>query len=111
MEKSDTELINRLEFVDDQERLYFAKAQLGEQIREFLVSPAGRYLHGRAKQQLQGCQEEALSCNPNSFFGRRKLSRIQRDAEVARSFMSWCADAITEGEYSYRKLQENNNRG
>lgn len=105
----DTDLINRLDFIDENERLHFANAQLGEQVRAFLVSPAGRYLHGRAKQQLLQAQEDALTCNPDSFFGRRKLRKIQRSAEVASLFMQWCADAITEGEASYRELQEYNN--
>jgi len=101
------DLINTLEFVDRNEQVHFARAQLGEQVKDFLRGPAGRYLHGRAKQQLQECQEKALECNPNSFFGRRKLKAIQRDAGIARSFMTWCADAIQEGEFSYRELEEN----
>lgn len=103
---NDPSLINRLEFVDEQERIHFAKAQLGEQVRSFLLSPAGRYLHARAKLQLQECQQEALKCNPNSMFGRRKLSRIQHDAGIAECFIRWCADAIQEGEMSYNELQE-----
>lgn len=103
---NDSDLINKLDFVDNHERIHFAKAQLGEQVRTFLTGPAGRYLHGRAKQQLRECEEEALTCNPDSFFGRRKLKRIQMDAGIARAFMTWCADAITEGEHSYRELQE-----
>lgn len=103
---NDTDLVNNMEFVDEQEKIHFAKAQLGEQVRQFLASPAGRYLHLRAKQQLQECQEEALDCNPNSFFGRRKLQKIQHKAGVSRAFISWCVDAITEGEMSYKELQE-----
>ena len=105
----DTDLVNTLEFVDKNEREHFARAQLGEQIKEFLRGPAGRYLHGRAKQQLTECQEKALSCNPNSFFGRRKLKAIQHDAGIARAFMTWCADAIQDGEFSYRELDEHYN--
>lgn len=104
MDLHDTNLVNTLDFVDSNERAHFAKAQLGEQVREFLTGPAGRYLHGRAKLDLQESQEEALECNPNSFFGRRKLKKLQHKAGIARSFMSWCADAITEGEFSYREL-------
>lgn len=104
----DTDLINRIEFVDEQEREHFAKAQLGEQVRSFLVSPAGRYLHARAKLQLMEAQQEALKCNPHSWFGRRKLVKIQHDAAVASAFMTWCADAIQEGEMSYNELQEYN---
>ena len=104
MNIDDTQLVNTLEFVDSNERAHFARAQLGEQVREFLSQPAGRYLHGRAKQELQDAQELALDCNPDSFFGRRKLKKIQQKAGIARAFMSWCADAITEGEFSFREL-------
>lgn len=113
MDIEDKDLINTLEFVDNNERQHFARAQMGEQIRAFLVSPAGRYLHGRAKLQLQEAQTKALDCNPDSFFGRRKLKKYQREGDVAKAFMTWCADAITDGEFSYRELQEyqTNNRG
>ena len=100
-----TEYLNSINFVDEQEREHFAKAQLGEQVRSFLASPAGRYLHGRAKLLLAESQEAALECNADSFFGRRKLKRIQSDAEVAKKFMTWCAEAIVEGEMSFRELQ------
>jgi len=107
MSLENTNLINTIEFVDRNERIHFAKAQLGEQVKDFLRGPAGRYLHGRAKQQLQECQEKALECNPFSLFGRRKLKALQHDAGVAKAFMSWCADAIQEGEHSYKELEEN----
>ena len=106
MDLKDTDLVNTLDFVDKNEQIHFARAQLGEQVREFLTGPAGRYLHCRAKLQLQECKDKALECNPNSFFGRRKLKTIQHDADVAKAFMAWCSDAITDGEFSYRELQE-----
>lgn len=106
MDINNEDLVNTLEFVDKNEQVHFARAQLGEQVKDFLRGPAGRYLHGRAKLQLQECQEKALECNPHSFFGRRKLKTIQHDAGIARSFMSWCADAIQDGEFSYTELEE-----
>ena len=99
-------VLHTLEFVDEQERAHFATAQLGEQVRAFLVSPSGRYLHGRAKQQLDICKESAIECNPNSLFGRRKLKRIQHDAGIAKAFIQWCTDALQEGDMSARQLQE-----
>lgn len=113
MDINDANLVNTLDFVNKSEQVHFARAQLGEQVRAFLRGPAGRYLHGRAKIQLQEAGERALDCNPFSLFGRRKLKKIQHDADVAKAFMSWCADAITEGEFSFRELQEynNDNRG
>ena len=109
MDINNTDLINTLDFVDQNERRHFAQAQLGEQVREFLCSPAGRYLHGRAKMELQEVKDKALECNPYSFFGRRKLKKIQHQAGIARAFMTWCSDAITDGEFSYRELEENYN--
>ena len=106
MDINDTELVSRLEFVDATEQAHFARAQLGEQVREFLSGPAGRYLHGRAKLQLQECQEKSLDCNPDSFFGRRKLKAIQHDAGISKAFMTWCSDAIQDGEFSHRELDE-----
>lgn len=103
---NDSELIQKIDWVDAREREHFAKAQLGEQVKEFLLSPVGRYLHGRAKQDLEECRELALECNPDSLFGRRKLRRLKRKAGVANNFIQWCVDAITEGEISYRELQE-----
>jgi len=102
----DEESLNKIKFVDDRERLHFATARLGIQTIDFLNSPTGRYLHGRAKQQLEECKEEAIQCNPLSFFGRRKLLKIQHRAKLAESFMSWCADIITEGEMSEQELSE-----
>ena len=103
--EEEQDIIHKLEFVNDQERIHFATAQLGEQVRAFLVSPAGRYLHGRAKQQLDECKEKAIKCNPNSLFGRRKLKGAQHDAGVAEAFIQWCVDAIQEGEVSANELK------
>lgn len=95
-----------IEFVDEKEQLLFATAQLGEQVRSFLKSPTGRYLHGRAKAEYEAALAEALDCNPDSFFGRRRLRKIQARAEFARHFMKWCVDAITEGDHAFQQVEQ-----
>ena len=100
------ESLKNVTFVDDREKLYFATARLGIQAIEFLNGPTGRYLHGRAKQQLDQCKEAGLRCNPDSFFGRRKLRKIRNKAELAEMFMSWCAEIITEGEAAEQELKD-----
>jgi len=95
-----------INFVDQREREFFARAQLGQQVLDFLASNVGRYLHGRAKNELEQAQVDALECNPDSFFGRRKLKKIRHRADVARSFMTWCADAIQDGEVAYQELKQ-----
>ncbi len=93
-----------IEFVDEGERLHFAHAHLGNNVRTFLASAVGRYLHGRAKLELEEARDAILDCNPNSFFGRRKINKIQRQADGARNFIRWCTDAITEGNFAEQEL-------
>ena len=96
--------INNIDFVDEKERELFARAQLGEQARDFLQSPIGRYLHGRARGEVERCQEEVLLAKPWTFWGRRKLKDIQKRYEIASSFMNWLVEAITDGELAYSEL-------
>lgn len=102
----DQQRIEQLEFIDRTEQEYFAQAKLGEDVREFLVGPVGRYLHGCAKQELEKYRDELERCNPDSIFGRRKLRRLQKKAEAARFFMTWCAEAIQVGDMAYQQLEE-----
>ncbi len=94
-----------IEFVDEGERLHFAHAHLGNNVRTFLASQVGRYLHGRAKLELEEARDAILDCNPNSFLGRRKINKIQRQAESAKLFIRWCTDAITEGNFAEQELE------
>ncbi len=102
----DSEIINSVEFVDQRERLFFAKAQLGEQARSFLRSPIGRYLHGRAKELADEAREEALDIHPWTPFTRRKLAKVREKSAHASHFISWCADIITEGDQALTQLEE-----
>lgn len=94
-----------IEFVDEGERMHFAHARLGQDVRLFLTSQTGRYLHGRAKLELDEARDAILEANPHSFFGRRKIQKIQRQAESAKLFIRWCTDAITEGEFAEQELE------
>lgn len=96
----DPELMQSIDFVDERERQLFATAQLGYQVRAFLVGPAGRYLHGRAKQELEDVKNELVEIGTPPWWSRgqrRRWNRLQARAHWARSFMTWCADALTEG--------------
>jgi len=97
---------SHLTFLDEKERLYFERARLGIEVHDFLRSDVGRYLHGRAKLELQEAQAEALECNPDSFFGRRKLRKIQRKADCALAFMRYCTDAISDGINAEQELAD-----
>lgn len=100
------EELSRLEFVNDQERIYFAEAHLGEQMRQFLNGDIGRYLHGRAKAQYTEALEKCIHADLKTSDGRAEAAKAQFDAAVAEAFMGWCADAIQNGEIAYHKIQE-----
>lgn len=100
-----------IEFIDAKERELFARASLAQDVRDFLESNTGRYLHGRARAELERCQVEALECDPGfGVFrwgrGRRKLLALRQDAAVARRFIQWCAEALMDGDVAYQELKE-----
>lgn len=98
-----------IDFVDERERLLFARAYLGDEVRSFLGSEVGRYLHGRAKRQLEQAKEDSLSVDTERWWGipgRRKLRKIQQQANLAKMFMSYMADAIIDGNHATTELDE-----
>jgi hypothetical protein len=100
------QMLANVQFVDEKEREFFAEASLGIQVWQFLQSPAGRYLHGRAKLELEIVKDEMLELNPYSFFGRRKYKALKIRQTTAQNFMSWCAQAITDGIAAEKQLEE-----
>lgn len=99
-----------VQFADEQEREIFAVAKLGEDVRAFLTqNPVGRYLHHRAKLEIENCRTEALEVDPGLwpfFRGRNKLQQIRQRAAVARAFIDWCADAIVNGDQAAGELDD-----
>lgn len=80
-------------------------------MRDFLESNVGRYMHGRAKAEIERCQVAALECDPGfGLFrwgvGRRKLARLREEAAIADKFIRWCAEALIDGENAYTELKE-----
>jgi len=99
-----------VQFVNDEEREIFAVAKLGEDVRAFLMQhPVGRYLHHRAKMEIERCRGEALEVDPGAwpfFRGRNKLQQIRQRAAVANAFIDWCADAIVNGDQAADELEK-----
>ena len=99
-----------VEFVSEEERELFGEAVLAEDVRAFLrTHPVGRYLHHRAKLQIQQAQEDALKLDPDGwswFRTRTKLRQIRMRAEVAKAFINWMADALIDGDNAAAQLEE-----
>lgn len=95
-----------IDFLDEQERLYFSQAKLGVETEQFLKSDVGRFLHGCALQELAEVKDKLLNCNPNRAKGRREIRELQNRAQQAKRFMRWCAEAIESGRVAEYQLEE-----
>jgi hypothetical protein len=95
----------QIEFVNESERQYFAEAVIGEEIRAFLVSEAGRYLHGCAKQEYDRCKAEMFEFDPYTPEGKRKYEELKTSAWAAQHFMRWCAEALQRGDNAATMLE------
>ena len=102
---ADPTQLEHIEFINDQEREYFAKAMVGEEVLSFLNSTTGMYLHGRAKQVFQKCITEMFELNPYTAKGKIEHERIQRKAWCAEQFMKWCGEAIFNGQQADKLLR------
>jgi len=94
-----------VEFINDQEREFFAEAVLGEEARQFLQSTMGRYLHGCAQQEYDQCRDKMFEIDPYTPEGRQEYLRLKQDAAAALHFMNWCADAINKGNQAATMLE------
>lgn len=97
-----------VEFVDETEREIFARAELGEKVRAFLQSDVGRYLHGRCKTMLEQAKEDMLTVDTERWWGipgRRRMRKLLQQAEIARTFMKFMADAMIDGDHAAVELE------
>jgi hypothetical protein len=92
-----------IEFVNERERLLFARSRLGSDVLDFLRSSTGKYLHGRAKADYESAKEELIGM---SMINLVKYWRVKRRAVHAQTFMKYCVDAIQDGDIAYQELQQ-----
>ena len=94
-----------IEFINEQEQQYFAEAVIGEDVREFLNSQTGRYLHGCAKQEYDRCRDVMFGLDPYTPEGKREFLKLKREAAAAAHFMRWCVEAIQRGDQASVMLE------
>lgn len=90
----------QLEFINETEQQYFAEAVMGIEVREFLNTSVGRFLHGCAKAKYDESRDKLCELDPYTPEGKREWSKLQADAWAASHFMQWCVEAIQRGEES-----------
>jgi len=102
---ADPTQLGHIDFINEQERQYFAEAMVGEEVNSFLNSTTGMYLHGRAKKVYNESVQKMFDNNPYTAEGKQEYERLKRDAWCALHFMEWCADAIIEGQQAAVQLE------
>lgn len=94
-----------IDFISDKERELFEEARLGVDLQSFLNQTAGRYLHERARNDLERIRNELQTLNPFEKGGRTQWEDLQREAWCAEHFLLWCVEAIRNGNESRVNLE------
>lgn len=86
------------------ERYLFAEAQVGIAVEDFLRTDAGRYLKGRAEQDIGA----AIATFLDNDLRRNEdvVARAQQKAREARRAFHWMLEAIIEGKQAEHNLAE-----
>ena len=102
---ADPTQLEGITFISDQERQYFAEAVIGEEVRQFLVSSVGKFLHGCAQAEYDECRNEMFDLDPYTPDGKREYMRLKAKAWAAVHFMEWCVEAIQNGQNAATQLE------
>ena len=87
----------QLQFINEAEKQFFAEAVIGEDIKNFLMSTTGQFLHGCAKSEYDRCRDQMFDLDPYTQEGKKEYLRLKAEAWAASHFMQWCVDAVLRG--------------
>ena len=87
----------------DETELLVAEARLGLQTREFLSSPLGRYISGRADKAREESVEAGASVPPDDV---ETIRELQFRARLPSLVMTWLDEAINQAHHAEASLSE-----
>tara|TARA_R110002020_G_scaffold316807_2_gene532167 strand:- start:3132 stop:3407 length:276 start_codon:yes stop_codon:yes gene_type:complete len=87
----------------DETELLIAEARLGLQTKEFLKSPIGRYIIGRASKAKEEAFNAWTSCNPADV---DSIVELQFRARLPALVTGWLDEAINQADYAEQTLTE-----
>lgn len=88
--------------------LLMAEAILGRDAEEFLGTELGRYLLGRAQQEVEEAQEELSIVSP---WRRRRIRDLQNKVWRAKSVKGWLSELIANGKSAEASMEERTYEG
>jgi len=92
--------------VDEQIHELIAEYKLGEDAQAFLKGDLGRFLLGRAQQEIDLAREEMDDIDPHAF---KEIRDLQNQIWRARSFGNWLAELIHRGNEALHTLETGEN--
>jgi len=87
----------------DETELLIAESRLGSQTKEFLKSPVGRFIAGRALKAKEEAFEAWINVEPCDEDAIREL---QFRARLPQIVMSWLDEAINQAKHADETLSE-----
>lgn len=78
----------------------------GFEVEAFLQSNIGKYLIGRAEEEVEAAVESLKSVDPEN---PKEIRGLQHKISVAENIQYWLADAIQAGHNAQEQLQERGN--
>ena len=81
----------------------WAEAALGRDAEEFLASDVGRYLLGRAQQEIEYAQEKLSIVSP---WRRNRIRQLQNEIWRAQSVRGWLVEIVGAGKQAESILDD-----
>ena len=95
--------MNDIIFKNDEERVLFEEARLGQDAITFLQTPLGKWLQAVAMQEKQQSMEQLLEIDCTN---RLEIAKAQTNAKIADNFIRWIGEAIQNGRIAEQQLEE-----
>ena len=87
----------------DEAELLMAEVRLGLQTKEFLNSPLGKYISGRAMKSKEEALESMMIIDPNDT---ETIRELQFRARLPSIVFTWLDEAINQAKHAEESLQE-----
>jgi|TARA_Y100000310_G_scaffold334502_1_gene414445 hypothetical protein len=87
----------------DEAELLMAEVRLGLQTKEFLNSPLGKYISGRAMKSKEEALESMMIIDPNDT---ETIRELQFRARLPSIVFIWLDEAINQAKHAEESLQE-----
>jgi hypothetical protein len=84
------------------EAVLYAEGMLGRDAEEFIESELGRFMIGRAEQEIADAMNELKTCYP---WRTRRIKELQNRIWRAESFQNWLGELVVRGHQALQQLE------